>query len=168
MTPLPTTLHTGRTTVGLRRATADDVPALVALLTDDPLGRDRETPDLAPYERAFAAVDADPAQLLLAVTDGPDVVGTVQLTEIPGLSRGGTTRLQVEAVRVRSDLRGGGKELAWLRRGPPARLRSRAADHRHPPSRGPPLLRAAGVHRLARRLQAPAVSHRARSATTWA
>ncbi len=60
------------------------------------------------YRRAFAAVDADPAQLLLAVTHGPDVVGTAQLTEIPGLSRGGTTRLQVEAVRVRADLRGQG------------------------------------------------------------
>ena len=66
------------------------------------------------YERAFAAVEADPAQLLLAVTDGPDVVGTAQLTEIPGLSRGGTTRLQVEAVRVRADLRGGGIGAALL------------------------------------------------------
>ena len=108
MTSLPTTLTVGDTTVGLRRATADDVPTLVALLTDDPLGRDRESPDLASYRRAFAAVDADPAQLLLAVTHGPDVVGTAQLTEIPGLSRGGTTRLQVEAVRVRADLRGQG------------------------------------------------------------
>ena len=105
MTSLPATLCTD---VGLRRATADDVPALVALLTDDPLGRDRESPDLAPYRRAFAAVDADPAQLLLAVTHGPDVVGTAQLTEIPGLSRRGTTRLEIEAVRVRADLRGQG------------------------------------------------------------
>jgi GNAT superfamily N-acetyltransferase len=108
VTPLPTTLTAGDTPVTLRRATADDVPALVALLTDDPLGRDRETADLAPYRRAFAAVDADPAQLLLAVTHGTDVVGTAQLTEIPGLSRGGTTRLQVEAVRVRANLRGRG------------------------------------------------------------
>ena len=108
MTSLPATLATGSTTVGLRRATADDVPVLVALLTDDPLGRDRESPDLGPYRRAFAAVDADPAQLLLAVTHGPDVVGPAQLTEIPGLSRGGTTRLQVEAVHVRTDLRGQG------------------------------------------------------------
>ena len=108
MTPLPATLATGTATVGLRRATADDVPALVALLTDDPLGSDRETPDLAPYRRAFSAVDADPAHLLLAVTQGADVVGTAQLTEIPGLSRGGTTRLQVEAVRVLADLRGQG------------------------------------------------------------
>ena len=114
MTSLPATLTTGSTTLDLRRATADDVPALVALLADDPLGRDRESPDLAPYRRAFAAVDADPAQLLLAVTDGPDVVGTAQLTEIPGLSRGGTTRLQVEAVRVRADLRGQGVGAALL------------------------------------------------------
>ena len=76
MTSLPATLATSSTTVGLRRATADDVPVLVTLLTDDPLGRDRESSDLAPYRRAFAAVDADPAQLLLAVTHGPDVVGT--------------------------------------------------------------------------------------------
>jgi GNAT superfamily N-acetyltransferase len=108
VTSLPATLATGSTTVGLRRATADDVPVLVTLLTDDPLGRVRESPDLEPYRRAFAAVDADPAQLLLAVTHGPDVVGTAQLTEIPGLSRGGTTRLEVEAVRVRADLRGQG------------------------------------------------------------
>jgi GNAT superfamily N-acetyltransferase len=114
VTPLPATLATGGTTLGLRRATADDVPVLVALLTDDPLGRDRESPDLAPYRRAFAAVDADPAQLLLALTQGPEVVGTAQLTEIPGLSRGGATRLQVEAVRVRADLRGQGVGAALL------------------------------------------------------
>ena len=114
MTSLPATLATSSTTVGLRRATADDVPVLVTLLTDDPLGRDRESSDLAPYRRAFAAVDADPAQLLLAVTHGPDVVGTAQLTEIPGLSRGGTTRLEIEAVRVRADLRGQGVGAALL------------------------------------------------------
>ncbi len=117
MTSLPATLATSSTTVGLRRATADDVPVLVTLLTDDPLGRDRESSDLAPYRRAFAAVDADPAQLLLAVTHGPDVVGTAQLTEIPGLSRGGMTRLEIEAVRVRADLRGqgiGAALFAWI------------------------------------------------------
>ena len=117
MTSLPATLATSRTTVGLRRATADDVPVLVTLLTHDPPGRDRESPELAPYRRAFAAVDADPAQLLLAVTHGPDVVGTAQLTEIPGLSRGGTTRLEVEAGRGRADPRGQGNGaalFAWV------------------------------------------------------
>ena len=32
----------------------------------------------------------------------------MQLTFIPGLARAGATRLQIEAVRVRSDLRGNG------------------------------------------------------------
>ena len=50
-------------TVELRRAVADDLPALVALLADDPLGRAREgAPDsedeLTPYRRAFALLDA--------------------------------------------------------------------------------------------------------------
>jgi len=34
------------------------------------------------------------------------IVATLQLTYIPGLSRGGMRRALVEAVRVRSDLRG--------------------------------------------------------------
>jgi ribosomal protein S18 acetylase RimI-like enzyme len=117
---LPTTLSAGTTRYGLRRAVADDLPAIVTLLTDDPLGREREATDLEPYRRAFAAVDADPAHLLLAVTDEPDgagtVVGTLQLTVLPGLSRGGATRLQVEAVRVGAGHRGSGlgtAVLAW-------------------------------------------------------
>ncbi|HYN96712.1 MAG TPA: GNAT family N-acetyltransferase [Pilimelia sp.] len=111
MTPLPTTLTAGDNPVALRPATADDVPALTALSRAPPRaceGWGGGVLLLAPYRRAFAAVDADPAQLLLAVTHDTDVVGTAQLTEIPGLSRGGTTRLQVEAVRVRADLRGRG------------------------------------------------------------
>jgi hypothetical protein len=93
---LPTTLGAGTTRFGLRRAVADDLPAIVTLLTDDPLGQERESTDLEPYRRAFAAVDADPAHLLLAVSDQPDgagtVVGTPQLTVLPGLSRGGAKR----------------------------------------------------------------------------
>jgi GNAT superfamily N-acetyltransferase len=99
------------------RARAEDVPAVVALLTDDVLGAGRETGahDLEPYRRAFAAVDADPRQLLAVVRDGTGVVvGTLQLTLIHGLSRGGATRLQVEAVRVGSSARGAGLGAALL------------------------------------------------------
>ncbi len=47
------------------------------------------------------AAEADPSQLLLAVRDeAGDLVGTMQLTLIPGLSRGGAKRLQIEAVRL--------------------------------------------------------------------
>src|SRR5215217_3218946 len=54
-------------------------------------------------------MDADPAQLLVVVTDAADaVVATLQLTFIPGLARRGALRAQIEAVRVRADLRGRG------------------------------------------------------------
>lgn len=87
--------------VVLRRATADDVRAIVVLIADDQLGVAREDPaDLAAYLRAFAAIDADPAQLLVVLDDGDEVVGTMQLSFIPGLSRAGAMRGQVEAVRV--------------------------------------------------------------------
>lgn len=92
----------------VRRAVVDDVPAIVQLLADDPLGRTRESPDLTPYRRAFARVDADPNQLLVAVVSEDEVVGTLQLTVIAGLSRAGALRGQIEAVRIRSDHRGRG------------------------------------------------------------
>ncbi|MGA5807218.1 GNAT family N-acetyltransferase [Streptomyces cellulosae] len=93
----------------IRPATADDVPAIVAMLTDDPLGAQRESPDdLAPYLTALERLRADPNQhLVVAVQDGR-IVGTLQLTIIPGLSRRGATRSLIEAVRIHADARGGG------------------------------------------------------------
>ncbi|MES4902341.1 MULTISPECIES: GNAT family N-acetyltransferase [unclassified Streptomyces] len=93
----------------IRRATADDIPAIVAMLADDPLGARRESPDdPAPYRAAFERIDRDPGQrLVVAVRDGR-TVGTLQLTVIPGLSRRGATRSIIEAVRIHSDERGGG------------------------------------------------------------
>jgi GNAT superfamily N-acetyltransferase len=106
VTALPVELTDGSPGTQLRRATAADLPALVALLADDPLGRSREEPgDLSPYERAFAQIDADPSQLLVVGTAGDDVVATVQLSFLPGLSRRGALRAQVEGVRVRADRR---------------------------------------------------------------
>ncbi|AOT59915.1 MULTISPECIES: GNAT family N-acetyltransferase [Streptomyces] len=95
--------------LAIRRATTSDVPAIVALLADDPLGAQRESPDdLAPYLSAFERVVADPHQhLVVAVREGK-VVGTLHLTVIPGLSRRGATRSLIEAVRVHADARGTG------------------------------------------------------------
>ncbi|WP_058045349.1 GNAT family N-acetyltransferase [Streptomyces roseifaciens] len=95
--------------IEIRPATTGDVPAIVALLADDPIGAGREAPgDLAPYRTAFDRVDADPhQQLVVAVHDGR-VVGTLQLTVIPGLSRAGMTRGLIEGVRVHGDARGSG------------------------------------------------------------
>ncbi|WP_224387306.1 GNAT family N-acetyltransferase [Pseudonocardia sp. ICBG1293] len=93
----------------LRPATVDDLPAVVAMLADDVLGAARESPDdLAPYRTAFAALDPDPNQHLVVATRDDAVIGTLQLTIIPGLSRRGTVRAQIEGVRVHADERGTG------------------------------------------------------------
>jgi GNAT superfamily N-acetyltransferase len=93
----------------IRAAVADDVPAIVGMLADDPLGAQRESPDdLAPYLSALERLSADPNQrLVVAVREGR-VVGTLQHTIIPGLSRRGATRSIVEGVRIHADERGSG------------------------------------------------------------
>ncbi len=92
------------------------------MLADDHLGAARERledPLPAAYATAFAAIDANPwIELIVAVADvgaeaggepvGGDPVGCLQLTLVPGLSRQGATRAQIEAVRVRADRRGQG------------------------------------------------------------
>ncbi|HYI33721.1 MAG TPA: GNAT family N-acetyltransferase [Glaciibacter sp.] len=105
----------------LRRARLADLSVIVELLADDPVSASRgdtaRAEDRPSYERAFAAIDADPAQTLLVATsvDG-EILGTMQLTVIPGLARVGSSRLQIEAVRVRSDQRSrgiGGAMIRW-------------------------------------------------------
>ncbi|MGP3967887.1 GNAT family N-acetyltransferase [Streptomyces sp. 6N223] len=94
----------------MRRARSGDVPAIVAMLADDPLGASRESPgDLAPYRAAFERIDTTPGQLLVVAEDtGGRVVGTLQLSFLPGLSRRGASRALIEAVRVHADERGAG------------------------------------------------------------
>jgi GNAT superfamily N-acetyltransferase len=93
----------------LARAVEADLPGLVALLADDPLGATRETTTMEPYVAAFREIDADDHQLLLVVrSEATDLVGTMQLTLIPGLARGGAKRLLIEAVRLAASARGGG------------------------------------------------------------
>ncbi|NDZ76949.1 GNAT family N-acetyltransferase [Streptomyces sp. SID10853] len=93
----------------IRPAQENDIPAIVAMLADDPLGAQRESPDdLAPYTAAHRRIAADPQQhLVVAVREGR-VVGTLQLTVIPGLSRRGATRSIIEGVRIHGDERGSG------------------------------------------------------------
>ena len=107
----------GGVAFGVRRAEHGDVAALVGLIAADQLGAARDGGALGPYERAWAEIDADPAQLLVAVTDPSGaVVATLQLTVIPGLARRGARRAQIEAVRVADALRGqglGGALIEW-------------------------------------------------------
>lgn len=98
----------------IRTAGRGEVRALVALLADDALGQQRECPDdLTPYLAAFDAIDRDPNNELLVAVAGGDIVGMLQVTYTPGLSRQGAWRSTVESVRVRSDARrrGIGKAL---------------------------------------------------------
>lgn len=101
----------------VRRARRADVPAIVAMLADDSLGAVREQladPLPEAYWRAFDAIDGDPRnRLLVAERDGA-VVGTLQLTFLPGLSRVGAERCLVENVRIARPHRGVGLGRALM------------------------------------------------------
>jgi GNAT superfamily N-acetyltransferase len=100
-----------------RRAAAGDLQAIVALLADDPIGSGRENsgPQLdAGYRNAFAAIERDPNQLLAVAERDGDVIGVLQLSFIPGLSRRGMWRGQIEGVRVAAGERAGGIGRAML------------------------------------------------------
>jgi ribosomal protein S18 acetylase RimI-like enzyme len=100
-----------------RAATVDDLPAVIALLMDDALGKLREdlrTPINPRFLDAFAAIWCDPNQLLAVADKDGEVVGCLQITFIPGLSRLGIWRGQIEAVRVASTQRGSGVGRAMM------------------------------------------------------
>lgn len=93
----------------IRPATEGDLPAIAVLLADDPLGAAREsTDDLTPYVAALKRLTDDPHQHVVVAVRGGSVVGTLQLTIVPGLSRMGSTRSIIEGVRVHADERGSG------------------------------------------------------------
>ena len=94
-----------------RDAVAADLPDIIALLADDPLGRTREDATLplaAGYLEAFAAIEAAPDQRLVVACEDGRVVGTLQLLFLPCLSGKGGWRGQIEAVRVARERRGEG------------------------------------------------------------
>jgi GNAT superfamily N-acetyltransferase len=98
-------------TPSFRRARRADLPALVALLADDEIGRTREdsaTPLNSRYVQAFDAIERDPNQMLMVAERDGRVVGCLQLTLIPGLSRLGMWRGQIEGVRIARGQRGEG------------------------------------------------------------
>lgn len=92
-----------------RRAKYEDLEGIISLLVDDLLGKTRELgADMSGYSHAFAWIDSDSNQYLMVVEQGQQLVGTCHLTLMPSLTFQGSTRLQIEAVRVRRCDRGQG------------------------------------------------------------
>ncbi|WP_144785257.1 GNAT family N-acetyltransferase [Microbacterium sp. BH-3-3-3] len=117
---LPTTVTARIGEVTVRRAKPTDLPALMALLADDPVSAARgdraDAADEGTYATALRSVLEAPLNDLIVVDDAAgEVIGTLQLTVIPGMARQGATRLLVEAVRVSSSVRSGGIGSAVMR-----------------------------------------------------
>ena len=97
------------------RALAADVEAIVDLIAADQIGAERDGGDLAPYQPGVRGHRCRPGP----AAGGRDrlagaVVGTLQMTFIPGLARRGALRAQIEAVRIHPGLRGRGVGNALL------------------------------------------------------
>jgi ribosomal protein S18 acetylase RimI-like enzyme len=102
-----------------RPAVVSDLAKIVAMLADDELGYEREDTSIPlnpNYLDSFAAISHDPNQILAVVEYKGDLAGCLQLTFIPGLSRLGMWRGQIESVRIATGFRGKGlgrKMFEW-------------------------------------------------------
>lgn len=100
----------------IRDATEADLPEILALLVDDVLGASREGAEVEPaHVEALRAIQADPNCRQLVAIERGAVVGCFQLNFLPGLSRRGSWRAQIEAVRVARQRRNGGVGAAMMR-----------------------------------------------------
>ena len=92
-----------------RKARIADLPNLVELLLEDELGATRESKSSAVHEnyiKAFHKIDSDQNQYLMVVENGDEIIGTCHLTMMPSLTFIGSTRMQIEAVRIAGKYRG--------------------------------------------------------------
>ena len=103
----------------VRKMHKADLPRILQLLADDELGQLRETLQTMPHDDyicAFNAIDADPNQYMAVFEMNDDIIGCLQISFIPGLSRRGALRGQIESVRVAANDRGKGygtHMMAW-------------------------------------------------------
>jgi GNAT superfamily N-acetyltransferase len=103
----------------IRPAVEADLPAIVALLAEDPISGHGDDPSLpldAGYTSAFTALVGRSDYHLMVAADPDEIVGVLQLTFVPGLIRRGAWRGYIEGVFVRSDRRSqgiGARMIAW-------------------------------------------------------
>lgn len=99
------------TSISIRPATSQDLPAIVRMLADDDLGSKREDASipLSPsYTMAFEAIENDPNNELMVAVAEDQVVGVLQITFIPYLTYQGGWRALIEGVRVSRETRSTG------------------------------------------------------------
>ena len=92
-------------------AAKDDLPEIVRLLSDDPLGAKRETyatPLPGAYYAAFDAIERDDNNELVVARSEARIAGVLQITFIPNITYRGGWRALIEGVRVASDIRSAG------------------------------------------------------------
>jgi GNAT superfamily N-acetyltransferase len=97
-----------------RDARPEDVLTILTLChAGDARGAD--TPPLDPetltdqrYRAAFDEISADPSHRLIVVERDNEIVGTLQISFLPGLPRFGMRRSVLENVHIRADQRGNG------------------------------------------------------------
>jgi GNAT superfamily N-acetyltransferase len=104
-------------TLTIREATRADLPRLLEIYAGDTAGgHARAGPeDTAAVEAAYDRIAESPCNTLYVAEQGGVVLGTFQLTLIPGLVARGRTRAKVESVHVHPIARGGGIGTAMMR-----------------------------------------------------
>jgi ribosomal protein S18 acetylase RimI-like enzyme len=104
--------------VRFRQARFDDLEAIVRVFMGDGEGGhgDAWNEETRPaYEEAMRRVLASEANTLFVAERGGEVIGTIQVTIIPGLVSRGRTRAKLESVHVRPEWRGRGVGEAMVR-----------------------------------------------------
>ncbi|MAS08368.1 MAG: GNAT family N-acetyltransferase [Ahrensia sp.] len=103
----------------IRDAREDDIAALAAIFTEDDKGGHGDTADpaaLPSYLAAFRHIAESPDNRLFVVEVGGEVVGTAQITFTTSLTGRGSSRMTIEAVQMRADMRGRGYGAVLMRR----------------------------------------------------
>lgn len=100
-----------------RPAERSDVPHIVRMLADDPLGSQRERYEIPlpeSYLIAFDAIDKDPNNELVVACRAGEVLGVLQITFVPSLTYQAGWRAMIEGVRVDAGVRSSGLGKAMI------------------------------------------------------
>ncbi len=107
--------------VTMREARREDVPRIATLImhgapvqkhTPEQIAAEAQDPA---YLRAFEAVSANPYNTLFVAELEGRVVGTYQITLLPGMAERGRVRAKIESVHVAPEYRGHGIGAVMMR-----------------------------------------------------